>query len=216
MNSWLIAHRGSQCDATENTLAAFRATAKYDIAWVELDLHTTSDGIVIVHHDFDIKGVLIATNTFYQLKLLDSNLITFQEALKVIPLKVNLIIEIKALGTGKNILPLLINHQKWLIASYEFQELNHVANLGIDKNRLLLLQHKHPFGHYHKVKRAKFGGMGIKKYYINPVTYIRARRNKLFIFVYTVNSYHIARLLHWVYPQLQICTNRLNELTKIK
>ncbi len=46
-----IAHRGCSLIAPENTLSAFRAAIKLDIAGVELDYHHTADGVPVVIHD---------------------------------------------------------------------------------------------------------------------------------------------------------------------
>jgi glycerophosphoryl diester phosphodiesterase len=52
----VLGHRGSPHRARENTLEAF-ATAREDGAdGVELDVHRTRDGALVVHHDADIEG----------------------------------------------------------------------------------------------------------------------------------------------------------------
>ncbi len=51
---WIIAHRGVTSVAHENSLAAFRAAvdnAALGCAGVELDIHSTADGEIVVHHD---------------------------------------------------------------------------------------------------------------------------------------------------------------------
>jgi|GEM_PF-739851 len=47
------AHRGSHdgCSRLENTLSAFVAALNEDCAGIELDVHVSSDGHVVVHHD---------------------------------------------------------------------------------------------------------------------------------------------------------------------
>lgn len=46
-----IAHRGASAEAVENSLAAFRLAHQRGADAVELDVHATSDGALIVHHD---------------------------------------------------------------------------------------------------------------------------------------------------------------------
>ncbi len=48
---WIIAHRGDQQVAPENTLAAIVAALGAGADGIEFDVHRTSDGEVIVHHD---------------------------------------------------------------------------------------------------------------------------------------------------------------------
>jgi glycerophosphoryl diester phosphodiesterase len=47
----VIAHRGASAREVENSLAAFRAAAALGADAVELDVHATADGAIIVHHD---------------------------------------------------------------------------------------------------------------------------------------------------------------------
>jgi glycerophosphoryl diester phosphodiesterase len=49
------AHRGASADAPENTMAAFERSIADGAELIELDVHTTLDGKVVVHHDFDLK-----------------------------------------------------------------------------------------------------------------------------------------------------------------
>ena len=53
----VIAHRGASAREVENSLAAFRAAAGLGSDGVELDIHATADGALIVHHDEKIGGV---------------------------------------------------------------------------------------------------------------------------------------------------------------
>ncbi len=46
-----IAHRGASGREAENSLAAFRAAAALGADAVELDVHATADGVLVVHHD---------------------------------------------------------------------------------------------------------------------------------------------------------------------
>jgi glycerophosphoryl diester phosphodiesterase len=47
----LIAHRGSPRRFRENTLPGFRAALDAGVDGIELDVHATADGTVVVHHD---------------------------------------------------------------------------------------------------------------------------------------------------------------------
>lgn len=46
-----LAHRGFSLDGHENTLRAFRAAADLGFLWVETDVNTTADGVVLAFHD---------------------------------------------------------------------------------------------------------------------------------------------------------------------
>ena len=53
----VIAHRGASGYEYENSRAAFRRAVMLDADGVELDIHATRDGGIVVHHDPDIPGV---------------------------------------------------------------------------------------------------------------------------------------------------------------
>lgn len=50
-----IAHRGESADAPENTLAAFKLAWERKVPAVELDVHLSRDGVLVVCHDADTK-----------------------------------------------------------------------------------------------------------------------------------------------------------------
>jgi glycerophosphoryl diester phosphodiesterase len=53
----IIAHRGASGHAPENSLEAFRLAAQLGADGVELDVHATSDGEIVVFHDEVIPGI---------------------------------------------------------------------------------------------------------------------------------------------------------------
>lgn len=52
-----IAHRGASGHELENTRAAFRRARTLGADGVELDVHATRDGILVVHHDEEVPGL---------------------------------------------------------------------------------------------------------------------------------------------------------------
>lgn len=48
----IIAHRGDTSQYPENTLEAFSAAKEAGADGIELDIHVTSDGVPVIHHDF--------------------------------------------------------------------------------------------------------------------------------------------------------------------
>ncbi|HEV7365158.1 MAG TPA: glycerophosphodiester phosphodiesterase [Gemmatimonadales bacterium] len=53
----VIAHRGASGYEYENSRAAFRRAVMLDADGVELDIHATRDGGIVVHHDTDLPGL---------------------------------------------------------------------------------------------------------------------------------------------------------------
>lgn len=72
-----VAHRGGAGLAPENTLAAFQLGLQYQADAVELDLHMSKDGALIVMHDADLKHATgtagaISAFTLAELQQLDA------------------------------------------------------------------------------------------------------------------------------------------------
>jgi glycerophosphoryl diester phosphodiesterase len=59
----VIAHRGASAQALENSLAAFRRAVDLGADGIELDVHATLDGALLVHHDPVIDGAAISSLT---------------------------------------------------------------------------------------------------------------------------------------------------------
>jgi glycerophosphoryl diester phosphodiesterase len=51
----IVAHRGESADAPENTLAAFRLAWERNVPAIELDVHLSKDGKLVVIHDKDTE-----------------------------------------------------------------------------------------------------------------------------------------------------------------
>ena len=52
---WVIAHRGFSGRFPENTLVSFQAAVDMKADFIELDVHITGDGEIVVIHDADLK-----------------------------------------------------------------------------------------------------------------------------------------------------------------
>ncbi len=75
-----ISHRGSRANHPENTTGAVLAAAAAGADGIEIDVHATRDGVVVVHHDLFPRGTAtdatlgsrpIAELTFEELQLFD-------------------------------------------------------------------------------------------------------------------------------------------------
>jgi glycerophosphoryl diester phosphodiesterase len=53
----ILAHRGASRVARENTLEAFVRAGALGADGVELDVHRSDDGVLVVHHDADAPGI---------------------------------------------------------------------------------------------------------------------------------------------------------------
>jgi glycerophosphoryl diester phosphodiesterase len=118
----LIDHRGESADAPENTMAAFNLAWERKATAIELDVHLTRDGVLIVSHDANTErtaGVskVIKESTLSELRTLDvgrwkdpkwagEQMPTLVEALKTIPEHARCFIEVKV---GPEAVPALVD-----------------------------------------------------------------------------------------------------------
>jgi len=117
----IIAHRGASAVAPENTLAAVRAAWRLQADAVEVDVHLTRDGHIVVMHDGSTgrtAGVdlTIAESTLAELQALDvgkwkgarwtgERIPTLEQVLAAVPRGKRLFIEIKS---GPALVPALV------------------------------------------------------------------------------------------------------------
>ena len=72
----IFAHRGSSLTAPENSMAAFKLAIEQNVDGVELDIHETKDGTIIVCHDENLKRITgkninVYDVTYDELKTMD-------------------------------------------------------------------------------------------------------------------------------------------------
>lgn len=103
----VIAHRGMPRRAPENTLASFSAALAAGAHGIELDVHATADGVVVVHHDpwirssecdSDSPGTAIASLRTEELLALDAgrDVPSLDEVLTLVGDRADVYVEIKA------------------------------------------------------------------------------------------------------------------------
>jgi glycerophosphoryl diester phosphodiesterase len=142
MNSILkIGHRGAKGYEPENTLIAFEKAIDLKVDGVELDVHLSSDGILMVIHDETIdrttngKGVV---NQFTSLELKKYGILTLTEVINLANQKCFINIELKGIGTAKPVVDLIthyISEENWnytdfLVSSFDWKMLEEVHLLN--------------------------------------------------------------------------------------
>lgn len=97
-----VGHRGAPREHTENTLPGFLRSLDRGADAVELDVHLTADGIVVVHHDFDVLGQPIAQTPWERLRDVplpgDARIPTLEEVLTAIGDRATVYVELKGYG----------------------------------------------------------------------------------------------------------------------
>src|SRR5579859_986244 len=87
---WVVGHRGAMGYCPENTLASFERGLELGADWIELDVHPSRDGELIVIHDETLERTtnghgLVGEHTLAELRELDAGdgqrLLTLNEVL---------------------------------------------------------------------------------------------------------------------------------------
>jgi glycerophosphoryl diester phosphodiesterase len=103
----IIGHRGSPKEHRENTLPSFRRAFAGGANGIELDVHGTKDGAVVVHHDFSTNSragdaglvLSLADSTLAALRAVElgsDKIPTLEEVLSAAPNEAVVYVEVKA------------------------------------------------------------------------------------------------------------------------
>ncbi len=100
MSTAIIAHRGFSSRYTENTMPAIRAALKLGVDFVEVDVHETSDGKLVVFHDFRLNRICgvsgrVRDTTLAEMKRLNPAIPSLREVLMACRGKARVLVEIK-------------------------------------------------------------------------------------------------------------------------
>lgn len=149
MNMLKIAHRGAKAYEPENTLQAFQKALDLNSDGIELDVHLSSDGHIIVMHDETIDKMTngkgdINTYTLAELKsflIADGLQIpTLNEVFDLVDKKCFINVELKNADTSRQVVSLIekyIAEEGWdyshfIVSSFDWNALQEVHNLNSD------------------------------------------------------------------------------------
>lgn len=117
----IIAHRGGASIARENTIAAFEEAIALQADLIELDVRSTQDGVLIIHHDAAIQQQPIEALTWAEVQQLDPDVPTLAEAIACCKGRIGLDVEIKEPGYEAEVVrqlqQLLLGHE-FVITSF--------------------------------------------------------------------------------------------------
>ena len=184
---------------------------------IEFDVRLTADDHLVVIHDKETGRVSEDKHTIRQQSLAElrnfslsngDRLLTLDEALDIIG-TTPVIIELKDKGCVDELLLVLERHPsaKPSIASFQHDELRD-ARRALPEIPTYVLENYAPVDIIHTAHNMHATGIGLNKWLMNPLTYWLAKRYDLEIYLYTVNGRLLARFLHVLYPNVNLCTNR--------
>ena len=142
-----IGHRGARGYEPENTLISFQKALDLGVDGIELDVHLSQDGVVVVIHDETVDRTTDGTGAIHDLAVAkikklrtDKNqqIPTLTEVLDLIDKKVFVNIELKGKGTSKPVVQLVekyIKEYHWdytdfIISSFDWDLLDEVVVLN--------------------------------------------------------------------------------------
>jgi glycerophosphoryl diester phosphodiesterase len=105
----VIAHRGEHLRNPENTLPAFREAIALEADYIEMDVRTSSDGILVLSHDSNVDRRTnghgeVSKLTFDELRKLDAGggakIPTFDEALELAQGRIGIYVDAKQVSAS--------------------------------------------------------------------------------------------------------------------
>lgn len=213
----IIGHRGAAGLALENTLPSLELARLLGVDAIEFDVRKTKDNKLILCHDADLSDISKSNAKVdsTDLKALQSVLLndnhsrvpTLGEALKMCG-NIPVIIELKTSGCADLLLQELKKapNTDITIVSFKLDELARLRTLS-PKIKLYANERSKPFDVLQFARELHLDGVGLNFWLLNPLTYWLAKRYKLQIFVFTVNSRLLGRFIGFLYPDVAVCTN---------
>jgi len=213
----VIGHRGAAGLALENTLESIEAAVSAGVDAIEFDIRMTKDGKLVLSHDKHIGRVSLHKHHIHlyslrKLREIDLHngkpIATLQEAIKAAH-NTPIVIEGKDNGWA---VPLanFLRKQTTLplckVIAFNHQELYNFSLL-MPNIQTYAIERTSPFDAIRTAHVLKLTGVDFNFWILSPFSYFLARRHKLDIIVYTVNSPFLARFLRLLYPKISITTN---------
>lgn len=136
MRTLAIGHRGASGHEHENSPAAFRRALSLGADGVELDVHATTDGILLVHHDAMVPGVGrigdLPASAFHDCRLPNGEAIPTLPEILVICQRMDVWVELKTLPAEADPILLAALASGPAPASYAVHSFDHriIARLG--------------------------------------------------------------------------------------
>lgn len=210
----ITAHRGSSLVAPENTMAAFTQAVEDVADYIELDVHLTSDNMVVVLHDNSLKRTTGLAQNVWQtsydvIKKLDAGswfspefanepIPTLEEVIESVGDDVKLNIEVKynkkEQGLTQRVVDIIEYYHlenRCVVTSSDYSVLQEVKRLNEDIRTGYILSAA--YGAYYSAGNVDI--ISINYNYVNKALVDAVHGNGKEIYVWTVNSPNVVRSL---------------------
>ena len=196
-----IAHRGASGHTPENTLLAFRLAIKQNADMIEIDVHQTKDGHIVVLHDEYLKtGILkkrfIKDMALKEVRKANKSIPTLQQVLKLVKGKIKLNIEIKH-GSGyypdieRNVYGFLKKERMLfdaIISSFDIDCLKNLRKISDDIIIGFLYNKKEWKGALKKAIDLRAYSFHVSEKILSEELIAKAHKKGMRLFVYTIND----------------------------
>lgn len=114
----MFAHRGARAHAPENTIEAFQLALRLGATGLESDVWLTSDGVVVLDHDGEVKTGLFRKSPIADLRRdqLPTHMPTLLELIEVCGTEFHLSLDLKDHHAGQAVIELVRHHAPDLMA----------------------------------------------------------------------------------------------------
>jgi glycerophosphoryl diester phosphodiesterase len=199
-----IGHRGAMGHQPENTLASFQKALDLKVDAIELDVYKCKTGELVVIHDDRLERTTngkgyTEEHTLCELKKLDAgngNVIpTLNEALDLMDNQVLVNIELKGENTAEEVAKVIrnyVNNKNWnsdnfLVSSFDQPELNKFK-IDYPEINIGVLLEGIPLDYSKIAVNMNAYSIHLSINFINQKFIDDAQKNKLKVYVYTVNE----------------------------
>lgn len=196
----IIGHRGSRGTHPENSITGLREAIRAGADMVEFDVRLTSDGELVLYHDFHLYRThrtprIIRRMTLRELQRQTAGsehpVVTLTQALKTCDGRIMINIEIKDRGAGKKVIE-LIKHsfphlmKEIMISSFSTRELRSIRRIS-KRASLGLLLNLNPYAFLVYERQLHLSAVGFHRLHAPELAIETARRMDILTYAYTVN-----------------------------
>lgn len=144
-----IAHRGASAEWYENTLRAFNVALDRGADAVELDVHLSRDGEVVVHHDPEVDGRPISSTDWADLAEIElpymERIPRLEDVLRAVGDRLEVYIELKGESVGDAAIEVARRHcRRFAVHSFDHAAVKRARKSSVDVPRGFLLDHGTP------------------------------------------------------------------------
>jgi len=138
----IVGHRGAAGYEPENTLLSFQKAIEIGVDWIEMDVHRSSDGHIVVIHDDTVDRTTrghgkVSEMTLAELKNLDAGkgqkIPTLQESIDFTKGRARVIVEIKQEGTEADVVDAIERNDiiyAAMVASFSTRSIRRVKEIN--------------------------------------------------------------------------------------